>query len=205
MYRTPAEKDAQGTPRELTYDATDEGAGRGDGMLVLFRHVSLPLLACAAAGWLGGQIVGLAALGGAGAYSVWAWRNRKKRGGAVLAVRDAELVVNVRGRRALQESFALRELADVTLDVKTIQRVSEGSSAIPAMRFIDSKVGAKVDTARIVLVGPGGREVPLTDEFLPHMHATEWLGKIRSFLRKNGWVPDDERDGEVEPEAESAP
>jgi hypothetical protein len=26
------------------------------------------------------------------------------------------------------------------------------------------------------------------------MTATEWLGKIRVFLRKNGWVPLDETD-----------
>jgi hypothetical protein len=35
--------------------------------------------------------------------------------------------------------------------------------------------------------------VHLTDEYFAHMDSTEWLGKIRVFLRKNGWIPADER------------
>ena len=63
------------------------------------------------------------------------------------------------------------------------------------MRFIDAKVGPKVDTARIVLVSASGRQVTLTQDYLAHMSATEWLGKIRVFLRKHGWLPEDEREG----------
>jgi hypothetical protein len=70
----------------------------------------------------------------------------------------------------------------------------DGDGAIPAMRFIDAKVGPKVDTARIVLIGASGREVRLTEDYLSHMHATEWMGKIRVFLRKHGWLPEDERE-----------
>jgi hypothetical protein len=29
---------------------------------------------------------------------------------------------------------------------------------------------------------------------LPHFEATDWLGRIRVFLRKHGWVPEDERE-----------
>jgi hypothetical protein len=196
MYRTPAEKEpAERPPRELFYAATDDAAGRADGMLALFRHVSVPILAAAGIGWLGGSIAGGAALAGGTAVSVWSWRTRKSRGGAVLAVEGGVLTVEVRGKRALHDRFRLGDLADVALDVRTIERVMEGGSAIPAVRFIDSKVGPKVDTARIVLVAESGREVPLTSEYLPHMHATEWLGKIRVFLRKHGWVPESEREG----------
>src|SRR5262249_20724692 len=98
------------------------------------------------------------------------------------------------GQRELHERFRLSDLANVSLDIKTIERVMDGDSAIPAMRFIDAKVGPKVDTGRIVLVGTNGREVRLTDDFLPHMHCTEWLGKVRAFLRKHGWLPEDERE-----------
>jgi hypothetical protein len=178
----------------FTYDATDEGANRGDGMLALFRHFSLPILASVAAAWIGGQWVGIAALVGAAGFSIWSWRARKKRGSAVLRVEQGVLEVEVRGKRVLHDRFRLADLSDVVLDIKTIQRVMEGSSAIPAVRFIDSKVGPKVDTARIVLVSESGREVRLTEEYLPHIHATESLGKIRTFLRKHGWVPEKERE-----------
>jgi hypothetical protein len=178
----------------FTYEATDEGANRGDGMLALFRHFSLPILAAVAAAWIGGQVAGIAALVGAAGYSIWSWRTRKKRGSAVLRVERGAIEVEVRGKRALHDRFRLADLSDVVLDIKTIERVMEGSSAIPAVRFIDSKVGPKVDTARIVLVSASGREVRLTEEYLPHMHATESLGKIRTFLRKHGWVPEKERE-----------
>ena len=195
MYRTAAPREPEPTPpRELTYDARDDGAGRAEGLLALFRHFSLPLLVVVAASAIGGEIAGGAALVLGAAYSVWSWRTRKSRGGAVLRIDRGAVDVEVRGTRAVSDRFRLGDLADVVLDVKTIERVMDGNSAIPAMRFIDSKVGPKVDTARIVLVGATGREVRLTEEYLPHMHATEWIGRIRTFLRKHGWVPEDERE-----------
>jgi hypothetical protein len=195
MYRTPPEREPEvQPPRELIYDATDETAGRADGMSALFRHVSLPIIVCMVATWLAGSGVGTAALVGAVVYSVWSWRTRKKRGGAVLRIERNVLSVEIRADRELHDRIRLGDLADVVLDTKTIERVQDGTSAIPGMRLIDSKVGPKVDTCRIVLVGTGGREVLLTKEYLPHMHATEWLGKIRTFLRKHGWEPESERE-----------
>ncbi len=163
-------------------------------MLALFRHFTLPLAVSMPVAWMGGQFAGIVALAGAAAYSIWSWRTRKSRGGAVLSVDGDVLAVEIRGRRVCHERLHLGDLATVALEVKTIERVMDGSSAIPAMRFIDSKVGPKVDTARIVLV-TAGREVALTRSYLPHMHVP-WrgAGKIRTFLRKHGWVPEDERE-----------
>jgi len=47
----------------------------------------------------------------------------------------------------------------------------------------------------------------LTEAYVSQMDATEWFGKIRVFLRKNGWTPRDERESEREgePASESAP
>jgi hypothetical protein len=104
------------------------------------------------------------------------------------------LTVALQGPRARSTRFPLSELANVTLELKTIQRVVDGPSAIPAVRFIHSTVAPELHIARIVLVATGGREVRLTEEYLPHFDATDWLGKIRVFLRKQGWVPEDERD-----------
>jgi hypothetical protein len=193
-YRTPAEREPEPRPpREFFYDAIDETAGRADGMIALVRHFSLPVMASMPVAWLLGQMAGFAALAGAAGYSVWSWRSRKKRGGAVLRVQRDVLAVEILGKHEFHDRLPIPDLADVVLDIKTIERVMEGASAIPAMRLIDPTVGPKVDTARIVLVGSAGREIPLTKDYLPHMHATEWLGKIRTFLRKHGWVPADER------------
>jgi hypothetical protein len=196
VYRTAPERPtAPDPPRELVYDATDVTAGRSDGALALFRHVSLPAIASVAAAWVAGSTAGAVALVSAGAFSVWSWRTRGRRGGAVLTVERGVLVIEVRGGRVLHDRVRLGDLADVTLDVKTIERVVDSGSAIPAMRFIDSRVAPKVDTARLVLVRAGGRELPLTTEYLSHLHATEWLGRVRSFLRKHGWEPEREREG----------
>ncbi len=179
------------------YHALDDSASRADGYLALFRHFSVPALSLIFATLAFGVVCGLVALVGSAAYSAWSWRTRKRRGGAVLTVEGDALTIEGLGRRAIHERFALSELVDVALDIKTIERVLEGGSPIPAMRFTDTTVGPKVDTARIVLVSQDGRELPLTTQYLPHMHATEWLGKIRTFLRKHGWVPEDERGDEV--------
>jgi hypothetical protein len=195
MYRTPAAREPENRPpRELVYDATDATAARTDGQLALFRHFSLPILASILVGWVAGGNAGIAAFVCAAAYSIWAWRTRRRRGGAVLTVDRDVLAIEMRGKRAHHDRVRLDDLVDIVLDIKTIERVMEGSSPIPAVRFIDSNVAPKVDTARIVLVRASGQEVPLTTDYLPHMHATEWLGKIRSFLRKHGWVPEDERE-----------
>lgn len=92
----------------------------------------------------------------------------------------------MRGRHRLQDRFLLGDLVDVTLDLKTIQRVTDGNSMIAAVRLIDSKVGPAIENARVILVGACGREVRLTEEYLPHYEATASLGRIRVFLRKHG-------------------
>ncbi len=61
------------------------------------------------------------------------------------------------------------------------------------MRFLDSRVAPEIENARIVVVGKRG-EARLSEEYLAHMEASEWLGKVRVFSRKHGWVPRDERD-----------
>jgi hypothetical protein len=179
-------------PRELAYAPMDESAGR-DGQLALIRHVSMPLIGAVLGAWLFGPVGGVVALIAAIFASVWMWRTRKKTPGARLVVDAGVLSVSLLslGR---EERFRLDDLANVELDTKTIERVMEGGSAIPAMRFIDAKIGPKVETARIVLVSESGRQVRLTEEFLAHFDSTEWLGKIRVFLRKHGWVPEDERE-----------
>ena len=84
---------------------------------------------------------------------------------------------------------------DVVLDTKTIRKVVDGDSMLPAVRFTNTKVGPEIDLGRIFLTN-GHERYALIDDFLSHTHAIEWFGKIRVFLRLHGWVPPDEREGE---------
>jgi len=86
----------------------------------------------------------------------------------------------------------LDELLDVYLDTETIQRVQERPGPVPELRFINATVGGELDTARVALEFQ--RETFfLTKERVSHLDSSEWSGKIRRFLRKHGWVPEDER------------
>ncbi|HVH41093.1 MAG TPA: hypothetical protein VM925_02085 [Labilithrix sp.] len=180
-------------PRELVYEAFDRERNRGI-VVVWFQLFSLPVVFGVAISTAISPAVGLMAMIGGGCFSVWYRRRAARREGAVLRVEEGELHVLSRDGRGIKGRMRLRELTDVVLDVKTIRRVQDGASAIPAVRFTDTTVGPEVDTARIVLVAHGNSRVELTQAYLAHMDATEWLGKIRVFLRKHGWMPEDERE-----------
>ncbi len=178
-------------PRELVVSSVDRSR-RGTSGFLTFQIFTLPLVVGAVLGALTPPPV---ALGGfllsvVGCF-VW-WKRAPHAGTVMLRVDgDALLLLSANGKRETAR-FALKDV-DVTLDTKTIQRVQEGDSAIPAMRLIDARVGPEVDTARILIEG-GGKKVPLSSDHVAHMEASEHFGKIRVFLRKHGWVPHDERD-----------
>ena len=189
MYRQPASRSsAEEPPRELVYAVTQRD--RSSSVGTMFRLFSLPPIAALLLGALLTPEAGAAGLVAGAAWSIYSWRRAKSDGKIVLRVDDGVLAIGPVGEEKAR--IRLADLTDVTLDGKSIQRVEDGGSAIPAMRFIDSKVGPEVDIARIVLVRDDLPDLPLTEEHVAHMDATEWLGKIRVFLRKHGWVPEDE-------------
>lgn len=180
-------------PRELVYEAVDRDRDRGSAVL-FFQLFSLPALLGVVLATLTTPALGLAGMIASAGSMIWLRRRSRRGSGALLRVDEGELHVLSRDLKKELGSLALREIGDVSLEIKKIQRVQEGDSPIPAVRFIDTRVGPEVDTARIVIVGRGKRgRIVLTDAYLAHMDATEWLGKIRVFLRKHGWVPADER------------
>jgi hypothetical protein len=189
MYRQSAEPDPSNRPPPELLVALG-GQDRRSGAVLLFQLFTLPALAGVILSVLVTPMAGLLGLLGTAAVTVW-WHRRRTRGERlVLSVVAGELVARA-GSRELAR-VRLQQLDDVALDTKTIRPVQEGSSAVPAVRFIDSKVGPEFDVSRLVLVGEG-RTVRMHETHVAHMTATEWLGKIRVFLRKHGWVPQDER------------
>ena len=180
-------------PRELVYEAVDRDTNRGTAV-AWFQIFSLPIVFGVVVSIATTPAAGLVAIVAASVFAVWYRRRSRHREGAILRVEEGQLLVINRGQRVPRATFALRDVSDVVLDVKTIRRVQEGDSPIPAVRFTNTTVGPEIDTARIVLVGKKKSErVELSEAYLAHMDATEWLGKIRVFLRKNGWIPRDER------------
>ena len=188
MYRQSADPDpSERPPSELL--VVLGGPDRRSGVVLLFQLFTLPALTAVILSIVATPTAGLVGLVGAAALTVW-WHRRRARGERlVLSVVSGELVARA-GSRELAR-VRLRQLEDVALDIKTIRPVQESGSAIPAVRFIDSKVGPSIDVGRLVLVSEG-RTVRLHEQHVAHMTATEWLGKIRVFLRKHGWVPQDE-------------
>ena len=159
----------------------------------MFQLFSAPLVVGLILSQIGGGTLALGGMIVAATVAIWWWKRAPHAGGVVLRVEGNELKVLSANRKVEKERFALDDV-DVVLDTKTIQKVQEGGSAIPAMRFIDATVGPELDTARIVVVATSGRRrIALTEDYVTHMDATEWFGKIRVFLRKNGWIPADER------------
>lgn len=188
MYRESATIDPKERPPSELVVAL-KGQDRRSSAVILFQLFTIPMLVAALLSATVTPVAGLVGLVVTGSFFLWRWRKRAQTGTIVMTVEAGELVVQA-GRRALAR-IRLGDLEDVALDTKAIRPVQEGGSAIPAVRFIDSKVGPEIDVARIVLVGEG-RSVRLHEDHVAHMTATEWLGKIRVFLRKNGWVPVDE-------------
>ena len=181
-------RDEPPPPMELVYGA--ESGGGTKPSMAIFQLFAVPLVVAAVMSVAISPNAGLVGLIASALVLVYLWK-RKKTPDTVLRVESGAVTVLKRGKPTAR--FSLTELTNVRLDIKTIQRVQEGGSAIPAMRFIDSKVGPELDTARIVLITEDDRELPLTEDFLSHMDSSEWLGKIRLFLRKHSWIPQDER------------
>jgi len=162
----------------------------------MFKLFSAPLIVGIVLSQIAGSTVAIAGMVASAIAAVWWWKRAPNLGQVVLHVDRGELWITS-ANRTIAERVRLDEV-DVVLDTKTIQKVQEGGSAIPAMRFIDATVAPEQDTARIVVVGRRER-IPLTEDYVAYMEATEWFGKIRVFLRKNGWLPVDERAPESAP------
>jgi hypothetical protein len=128
------------------------------------------------------------------AWSLWSWRRTRRGEAIVFRVERGQLTVQVRGAaQPLLSPLPLRKVLDVTLDTRSItpaMRDTSIAAVAPQM-----KVRGAVDIARIVVVPAAPAEpVPITTDHLAHMDAIEGAGKIRSFLRAHGWLPEDERE-----------
>ncbi len=200
-YRTAASLPAALVPPvELTYVARDRDVNRAFHRMVIGAWLFgvCGSMVIATVGSPPGALVFMLVVV---AWSVWRWRRTRQGKAIVFRVEHGELTVSVRtargGARPLVAKLPLMRLRDVTLDTKAITPVTRDTS-ISAIA-VQAKIHGEVDVARIVLVPMAPHEpVPLTEEHLAHMDAVEGAGKIRTFLRAHGWLPEDERGVEAE-------
>jgi hypothetical protein len=178
-------------PAELAYRPTVRGPERSivAGILDVMVPVFTGCLAAATVTPVSGLTVGLVS------YGVLLWRRRRHDSSSVvLRVEGGVLEVKGGRRQTVRARVWLGDLADVVLDTRLQHVIHEGPGPVPAVAFAESRVGATIDRARIVLVrAPPLRAIPLTAERGSSSEATEELGRIRVFLRRHGWVPADER------------
>lgn len=176
---SPADESAP--PRELVIDAAPAPGDSNDGAGSAMAPFALTAIA---AGGLAKFVSPTAALVPlAVAAVVVLVRGRSHPGRFVLRIDDDQAVVVARERRAgAAVRIALADLVDVTFDRKT-QAGGRG--------------GAATERVRLALE----RRAPDSPVFVPEervtpIEAQEWYGKVRVFLRKHGWVPENERAAE---------
>jgi hypothetical protein len=187
---------------ELLYQPTTSER-RGTPMAI-FQVMMFPAVICVALSML---VNGTAALIGLVASTIgfyWWYKRGPMAGDArLLRIEGKKRLIIARPNGKPLEDLLLSDIMNVELDTKTVEMVQEGGSAIPAVRMIESKVGPSIDKSRLVITLSNRRQVRLGEEFQANMDATEWVGKIRVFLRKHDWVPNDERSPESRaPESE---
>jgi hypothetical protein len=181
-------------PPELVYAPVDRSTASAYGAVLMM--FTIPILLGGAVAALVHPIAGLVALIGTG---VFGWRRRKGAAagtgeGAVLRVEDGK--VHVRLYHSKDDiRFRLRHLQDVQLELRKVERLQE-AGAIPGLRLANATVAGAVDHGRIVLV-TRRRHILLTKSYFSNTESTEWLGKVRVFFRKHGWLPTDERGEEA--------
>jgi hypothetical protein len=204
-YRSSARDElTKSIPTQFEYVAKRRDANNHSLSLV-YAYVGIPLMAAMGAGTFLDPWAGLVAFVGCVAAAYFYRKSKETAARTLLEIHDAKLFVHRSGNAKAPHVIRLKHLLNVALDTKTIQRIHEGSSAVPAVRFIDTRVGLEVDHARILLVTKSGEEIALSEERVAHMDATESFAKIRTFLRNNGWVPADERKKKVlAPELDAA-
>jgi hypothetical protein len=166
-----------GAPKELLVDARpapgDQASSSG--------MASLPFVAPAAVGGLLAKYVSpaMGLFGLAASILVVVLLRKPREGRFVLRVEGDVLEVRREKRADPVAQIALADVVDVTIDRQAHQGSARG--------------GAAAERAHIALERRGEEPVHVPDERVTSIEAQEWHGKIRVFLRKHGWVPEDER------------
>jgi hypothetical protein len=163
-------------PRELVVDPQAAPGDSGDGGGTAMAPYVMTVLGAGALAKYVSPAVGLVGL--LGAIAVLLALRKPGLGRFVLRVDGDQLEIAREKGSSPATRVPLRDLLDVTLE-----RKSEANA----------RGGGSKERVRIALE----RRAPEEPIFVPEdritpLEAQEWLGKVRVFLRKNGWTPKDE-------------
>lgn len=169
-------------PKELVVDAKpapgDSSDGSGGAVApIAISFAAAGLLAKFVAPWAGLVAVVVAA-------AVLYLRRPPPKGRFILRVvadEPTKKLLEIRRERDSSPlmTIVLDDVLAVTLDVQ----VKAGGRG-----------GSQVERARLALERPAPSEpIYVPEDHVTSLEAQEWLAKVRSFLRKNDWLPEDER------------
>jgi hypothetical protein len=161
-------------PRELVVDAKPAPGDASDGAGGAMAPFALPALAAGLLAKFVSPTAGLVALVASIVFLLI--RRKPNEGRFVLRVSDGAVEVTRERARSAPVRIALKDL----LDVRPAKETRQAS-------------GRPIERVRIAL----DRRSPEVPIFIPEaplspLEAQEWHSKVRVFLRKHGWVPEDE-------------
>jgi len=167
-------------PRQLVIDAAPAPGDAGSGSGTSMAPFVLTAIAAAAVAKLVSPIAGLVVLGTAIVVGVLL---RKPREGRFVLRIDGTTLEIGRERSTTTTRLELDAVTDITLDKQ---------------KHASGRGGAVAERVRIAFE----RKAPDDPIFVPEdpitpVEGQEWQGKVRVFLRKHGWLPEDERAGPV--------
>lgn len=166
--------------RELIVDAKPAPGDSSDGAGSAMAPVAVPVVVAGLLAKFASPAMGAVVL--AGAIALLVLRRKPREGRFVLRVLEDGLLEVTRERPARESSplrVVLTDVLDVTLD---------------AEKRPSGRGGATTERLRLALERAAPSEpIFVPDERITPIEAQEWLGKVRVFLRKHGWVPEDER------------
>lgn len=139
--------------------------------------------------------IGAWLLAGLAGFATYRWLQNRKPERIVVTVRQR--IVEVALPSGVQQ-FELSRLRQIELDTKAIAKAYADN--VVGTAVVSLGVMPAIDVSRIVLVVDADDEddppqrLVLGSDFEGSSEVTLWLGKLRVFFRKNGWIPADERD-----------
>ena len=194
--RTPTlARSSSGAEREFVY-AVQQRAEAGGASGAAFRLIVLAVVVCAVAFRFGHGTLGLAVGSTLAAWAVWtSLRQARREGGVVLRVDGGKLLIHPWRGAPASRVLALEDVHDVVLDTKTAQTPQASPRGGRGRGGRGGGGGRGGDMSRIELVlAPEVPRVALSEGFASHSETVEQISKLKMFLRRLGWVPEDERE-----------
>ena len=165
-------------PRELLVDAKPAPGDASTGSGTAMAPFAVPVLVAGLLAKLVSPTAGLIAF--VVVVAVLLLLRKPSEGRFVLRVEEGVVEVARERPRSPATRVALADLLDVTLDRQTSQASARGGSAMERVRLAFERRAP-------------GAPIFVPEERITPIEAQEWLGKVRVFLRKHGWIPEGER------------